>query len=269
MRWARLDGTADIDAWEIHESDRHLYRGRITCPDAVCRVGLHWRKRSKDGKAPTFYGNHLDGCEYKTESDEQIAERELEEVNAVINTCEEMQIRLEPPNGGRTNTKDTPGAIGGTGVTHQHRGNDRTTRAGSTGLRPLLRKLISSPEFRIDQMPLTLSDDTRTTIAEGCQHVDGYQPTDATCIVWGKIKTTKNDWINSGYRDEKLPAVRMWKVAVPNILEAAGVQSVGDLVGWYFLIEGQFGETSAGGPYVSLREANRIAFLPDPAASAR
>lgn len=269
MRWARLDGSADIDAWEIHESDRHLYRGRITCPDAVCRVGLHWRKRSKDGKVPTFYGNHLDGCGYKTESDEQIAERELEEVDAVINTCEEMQIRLEPPNGGRTKTKDTPGAIGGTGITHQHRGNDRNVRAGSTGLRPLLRKLISSPEFRVDRMPLTLSDGTRTTIAEGCQHVDGYQPTDATCIVWGKIKTTKADWINSGYRDEKLPAVRMWKDVISNILEAAGVQSVGDLVGWYVLVEGQFGETSAGGPYVSLRDANRIAFLPDSAASAR
>lgn len=115
MRWARLDGTADIGAWEIHESNCHLYQGRITCPDAVCQVGHRWRKRSTDGKTPTFYGNHLDGCDYKTESDEQIAERELEEVHAVINTCEEMQIRLEPPNCGRTKTIDTPGAIGGTG----------------------------------------------------------------------------------------------------------------------------------------------------------
>ncbi|PPF34951.1 hypothetical protein C5E05_13975 [Pseudoclavibacter sp. AY1H1] len=137
-------------------------------------------------------------------------------------------------------------------------------QAGSTGLRPLLRKLISSPEFCVDRRPLTLSDGTRTTIAEGCQYVEVYHPTDATSIVWGKIKTTKADWINSGFRDEKLSAVRMRKDAIPNILKAADVQSVGDLVGWYFLVEGQFGETSAGGPYASLRDANRIAFLLTP-----
>lgn len=265
MRWAKLDGVADIDAWVIREPDRQTYRGRVSCPDPACGVGLNWRKRSKDGKAPTFYGNHLDGCKFKTESEEQVAERELEEVDAVINTCEEMKIRLDTPSRQRPKTKDEPGSGGSPGKTHQHNGNDRSTRAGSTGLRPLLRKLINSPTFREDRMPLVLSDGTRTTVADGCHHVNDFELSGETCIVWGKIKTTKADWINAGFRHEKLPSVRVWKDAAPDALESAGVQDIDDLIGWYFLVEGKFGETSAGSPYVSLQDAKRIAFLSDPA----
>ncbi|RXW31460.1 hypothetical protein C1706_11290 [Propioniciclava flava] len=83
--------------------------------------------------------------------------------------------------------------------------------------------------------------------------------------MWGKIKTTKADWINAGFRHEKLPSVRVWKDAAPDALESAGVQDIDDLIGWYFLVEGKFGETSAGSPYVSLQDAKRIVFLSDPA----
>lgn len=265
MRWARLDGAADIDAWKIRESERQTYRGRISCPDPICGAGLNWRKRSKDGKAPTFYGNHLDGCNYKTESEEQIAERELEEVDAVINTCDQMKIRLDTSSRQQPKTKEGSDRVGSPGKMHQYGVNDRVTRAGSVGLRSLLRKLINSPAFREDRMPLVLSDGTRTTIVQGCQYADDFELSAATCIVWGKIKTTKLDWINSGYRDEKLPSVRVWEDALPIALESAGVQETGDLVGWYFLVEGKFGETSTGGPYVSLQDAKQIAFLHGPA----
>ncbi|WP_448233158.1 hypothetical protein [Microbacterium lacticum] len=264
MRWARLDGTADIDAWEILESNRHRYRGRITCPETVCGKNLHWRKRSSDGRAATFYGEHADGCDYKTTSDEQVVERELEEVDAVINTCAEMQIRLDPAGGSRATSQHSPGAPGARGRTHVHRGNDRTVRAGSTGLRPLLRKLISSPEFRADRMPLTLSDGTRTTIADGCVHAAQYVFSPGTRIVWGTIARASGNWLNAGDPHEALPAVRVSKEALPKVLEHAGVQELADLQGWHFLVEGTFTLTQGNlpTPYVSLSAPNRIVFLP-------
>lgn len=263
MRFARLDCDGDVDAWMLQESERQIYRGRISCPDLDCGAQLHWRKRSSDGKAPTFYGNHLDGCDYKTESEERIAQRELEEVEAVINSCEEMKIRLHAPSRNGLKTEETPGAAAGTpGKVHLHGRNDRMARTGSTGLRSLLRKLITAPTFRKDRMPLVLSDGTRTTVVDGCQHVDDFEISSATCIAWGKVKTAKSGWINSGYRNEKLPSVRVWMDAMPDVLESAGVQDISDLVGWYFLVEGKFGTTSAGTPYVSLRDPKRITFLP-------
>lgn len=260
MRFARLDNGAEVDAWVLQDSERQTYRGRISCPDPDCGARLHWRKRSRDGKAPTFCGNHFDGCDYKTESKERIAQRELEEVEAVINSCEEMKIRLDAPSRNRLKAEQTPGSVGVPGKVHVHGRNDRIARAGSTGLRPLLRRLITAPTFREDRMPLVLSDGTRTTVVDGCQHVDDFEISSATCIAWGKVKTARSGWINSGYRHEKLPSVRVWKNAIPDILGFAGVQEVSDLVGWYFLVEGKIRTTSAGTPYVSLRDPKRIAF---------
>lgn len=260
MRFARLDIGGEVDAWALQESQRQTYRGRISCPDPDCRAPLYWRKRSRDGKAPTFHGNHSNGCDYKTESAEWKAERELEEVEAVINSCEEMKIRLDAPNKNNLKTEQTSGSAGIPGKVHFHGRNDRRAKVGSTGLRPLLRKLITTPTFREDRMPLVLSDGTRTTVVHGCQHVDDFEIYSATCIAWGKVKTARSGWINAGYRHEKLPSVRVGKDAIPDVLGSAGVQELSDLVGWYFLVEGKFGTTSAGSPYVSLRDPKRIAF---------
>lgn len=266
MLSAVLDGTDSIDATTIRESERQLYQGRITCPDQSCKVPLLWRKRSRDGKSPTFYGNHADECDYKIETDEQIAAREIEEVNAIVNTSEELKIRLDAPGERRHNTRVIEGDTSARSRRHISHGRDEVKRTGSTGLRPLLRKLIADPGFRNSPMRLTLSDGTRTTIVAGCSHVESYQARDSTRIVWGKVKTTNvmTGWINAGYRDEKLPAVLVRKEVLPTVLAVASVPSLGDLGGWYFLVEERFGVTTVGTPYVSLQDAARIAFVPDP-----
>lgn len=104
MLSAVLDGAESIDATTIREYERHLYQGRITCSDPSCKLPLRWRKRSRDGKSPKLYGNHADKCDYKIDIDEQIATREIEEVNAILNTSEELKIRLNPLGERRNNT---------------------------------------------------------------------------------------------------------------------------------------------------------------------
>lgn len=262
MRFASLDNDGAVDAWALQEAERQTYRGRISCPDSLCGAPLHWRKRSRDGKAPTFYGNHVDGCDYKVEPEERIAQRELEDVEAIINTCEEMRVRLDNPSRNKPRTAETPGSFGDPGKAHVSGRNNRVSRVGSTGLRPLLRKLISTPAFQRDPMPLILSDGTRTTVAAGCQRVDDFELSSSTCIAWGQVKTANSEWINSGYRNEKLPAVRLTKEAMPHVLESAGVRETRDLTGWYFLVEGFFRRTSKNTPYVTLRDPKKITFLP-------
>lgn len=111
-------------------------------------------------------------------------------------------------------------------------------------------------------MPLVLSDGTRTSVKDGCIEARNYQLTNQTRIVWGKIKSVSGSWLNSGFKSQKMPAVLLRKGVESEAVERAGAQRLTDLSGWYFIVEGQFELTSQDGPYVSLRDVSRIAFLP-------
>lgn len=268
MRWALFDGTQQLDATELHEQDREHYRGRLSCLDQLCAAPMHWRKRSKDGKAATFFGHHATGCAYGSKSDEQIElQRAVEEFTAIANTADALVIRLDPLPQNRPVTEDTPSATGTPGRTHRHQGANRQRHAGSVGYGSLLGKLITDPDFRRSRRALTLSDRTRTTIADGCVHVDDFTIRSTTMILWGQVHHAQRHFLDTGYVNEKKPAVRLRKEVLAELLRVKKLSGISDFSGWYFIVEGRFQESSTGGPYVSLDNAQKIAFLPpqDPA----
>ncbi|TDU18042.1 hypothetical protein EDF61_1237 [Arthrobacter sp. JUb115] len=263
MRWALFDGTQQIDATELREQDRGDYRDHLSCLDQECAAPMHWRKRSKDGKAATFFGHHATGCEYGSKIEEQSElQRAVEEFNAIANTADELVIRLDPLPQNRPVTDNTPGATGTPGRAHRHQGADRQRRAGSVGYGPLLGKLITDPDFRRSRRALTLSDRTRTTIADGCVHVDEFTLRSTTMILWGQVHHAQGYFLDTGYTSEKKPAVRLRKEVLAELLQAKKLSGISDFSGWYFIVEGRFQESSTGGPYVSLDNAQKIAFLP-------
>ncbi|MGP5700706.1 hypothetical protein ACTXPA_17535 [Glutamicibacter arilaitensis] len=263
MRWALFDGTQQIDATELREQDREDYRGRLSCLDQECSALMHWRNRSKDGKAATFFGRHAGGCEYGSKSDEQIElQRAVEEFNAIANTADALVIRLDSLPQNRPVTDEVPDATGTPGRTYRHQGADRQRGTGSVGYRPLLGKLVTDPDFRHNRRALTLSDRTRTTIADGCVHVDGFTLRDTTMILWGQVGNVRGNFLNTGYMGEKKPAVLLHKEAASAVKDSLNLTELSELNGWHFLVEGRFQESSNGGPYVSLDSARRIAFLP-------
>ncbi|WP_418909032.1 hypothetical protein [Glutamicibacter endophyticus] len=263
MRWALFDGTQLLDATELHEQDREYYRGRLSCLDQVCGVQMHWRKRSKDGKSATFFGHHTEGCEYSSKSDEQIElQRAVEEFKAIANTADELVIRVDPLPQNRAVTDEIPDASRTPGRTHQHQGADKQRRAGSVGYGPLLGMLITDPNFRQSRRALTLSDKTRTTIADGCVYVDDFTLRGTTMILWGQIGNVRGNFLNTGYAGEKKPSVLLYKEAASVVKDSLNLEELHELSGWYFLVEGRFQESSNGGPYVSLDSARKIAFLP-------
>lgn len=263
MRWALFDDTRQIDATELHEQDREHYRGRLSCLDQVCAAPMHWRKRSKDGKAATFFGHHATGCEYGSKSDEQIElQRAVEEFTAIANTADALVIRLDSLPQNQPVTEDTPGTTGTPGRTHRHQGADRQRHAGSVGYRPLLGKLITDPDFRRSRRALTLSDRIRTTIADGCVHVDDFTLRSTTMILWGQVGNVRGNFLNTGYMGEMKPAVLLHKEAASAVKDALNLTELSELNGRHFLVEGRFQQSSNGGFYVSLGNAQKIAFLP-------
>lgn len=262
MRWALFDGTQQLDATELREQDREHYRDRLSCLDQECAAPMHWRKRSKDGKAATFAGHHTERCEYGSKSDEQIElQRAVEEFNAIANTAHALVIRLDPLPQNRTATEETPDTTGTPGRTHQHQGADRQRRAGSVGYGPLLGMLIADPEFRRSRRALTLSDRTRTTIADGCIHVDDFTLRSTTMILWGQVHHARGNFLDTGYMNEKKPAVRLPKDVLAELLKTKNLSGISDFTGWHFIIEGRFQENIKGAPYMSLDNAQKIAFL--------
>lgn len=201
MRWALFDGTQQLDATELCEQDREYYRGRLGCLDQICAAPMHWRKRSKDGKSATFFGNHATGCEYGSKSDEQIElQRSVEEFKAIANMADGLVIRLDPLPQNLVVTEEDPDITGTPGRTYRHQGADRQRRAGSVGYGPLLGMLITDPEFRQSRRALTLSDRTRTTIADGCVNVDEFTLRGTTIILWGQIHHARGYFLDSTLR---------------------------------------------------------------------
>lgn len=186
----------------------------------------------------------------------------LEEFTAIANTADGLVIRLEPLPQNQPVTEDTPVATGTPGQTHRHQGADRQRHAGSVGYRPLLGKLMTDPDFRRSRRALTLSDRTRTTIADGCVHADDFTLRATTMILWGQIGNVRGNFLNTGYKAEKKPAVLLHKDAASAVKDSLHLTELSELNGWHFLVEGRFQESSNGGPYVSLDNAQKIAFLP-------
>ncbi|TDU22617.1 hypothetical protein EDF61_109147 [Arthrobacter sp. JUb115] len=224
---------------------------------------MRWHIRSKSGGSAYFWGRHSDHCRFRLKSDEQIElQRAVEEFNAIANTADELVIRLDPLPQNRPVTDNTPGATGSPGRTHRHQGADRQRRAGSVGYGPLLGMLIDDPDFRHSRRALTLSDRTRTTIADGCVHVDEFTLRSTTMILWGQVHHARGYFLDTGYVNEKKPAVRLHKEVLAELLQAKNLESISDFSGWYFIVEGHFQENVQGAPYMSLDNAQKIAFLP-------
>ncbi|QIK82328.1 hypothetical protein [Sanguibacter sp. HDW7] len=184
-----------------------------------------------------------------------------------MNSNEELQIRLQPAGDHRENAHavEAPDAQGS--QSHVLHNAQRTRRVGTTGLRPLLRKLLADPHFRESRMPLTLSEGTLTTVAEGCLHSGTATGSEFYRIVWGTIVRARTDilsngWFDSGRSIKHLPAVCAMGEARPTLCSVAGVESFAELVGWHFIVEAEFRRSGMGNPTAWINEPAQIALVP-------
>lgn len=278
MQTACVDGSIEITAiWfsRLSIEERARYRGRLSCPDRHCAAPVHFRSRSVDGRPPLFYSNrHAADCSEKspvTQRDILEAERRADE--AIWNEANELVLRLDPATPDRRSSTDGKGSL----VPHQGRRHDpqrgeRHTHASSIGLRPLLRRLRDDPSFRASTMPLKLSNGRQSTVHQACTHVFHYAHSDrGRIIVWGPIVRAHDGWINSGSRDENRPAVRVREADIEEVLDRAYVGAFSELdpregSSFHFIVEGVFGETKNGTPWVTIESPDHLALLPDPRA---
>lgn len=272
MLTAVLEGGSDeIEASAFGQrplAERRRLKALLRCPVAGCQAPSHFRKRSVDGKPALFYSyEHIDGCLNATSSHDSAPSPVDggEEVDAIWNSSDELMIRLDDPiwTTGRASAGDDPSDR----LRRRHRSGtgDRDTNTASIGLRPLLRRLREDPVFRGSQRALLLSDQTKTTIADGCLHADEFRITGSTVLAWGTVMRAAGGWINSGYKGYSRPAIRVPGELLEQLLFRVQVANLGDLNGHHFIVEGEFRRSAAGGPYVTLDEDLRIAFLPAPA----
>ena len=86
-------------------------------------------------------------------------------------------------------------------------------------------------------------------------------------ILWGQVHHARGYFLDTGYVNEKKPAVRLRKEVLAELLKAKKLSGISDFSGWYFIVEGRFQENVQGAPYMPLDNAQKIAFLPpqDPA----
>lgn len=277
MQTARVDGQGEISAATLARyspAERATYRGRLTCPDRSCGATVHFRSQSVNGQPALFYSHdHVGTCAEKSPDTKSAAfEAERREDEAIWNDASELVLRLDTSDPGGASTTDSDGPTGARpGLRHDPRHGNRQTHASSIGLRPLLRRLRDDPAFRTTTMPLTLSDGAQSTVRDACTHVSDYVPTSGRRrIVWGPIVRAPYGWINSGLRHENLPAVRIPDTHIRETLERAHVEEFADLdpsseYSFDFIVEGGFGETENGTPWVTIESPHHLALLRKPA----
>lgn len=277
MQTARVDGQAEISAATLARcspAERATYRGCLTCPDQSCGATVHFRSQSVNGRPALFYSrDHVETCAEKSpDTKSAVFEAERREDEAIWNDASELVLRLDNSVPGRIAIVDADDPTGAwRGLRHDPRHGNRQAHASSIGLRPLLRRLRDDPAFRTSTMPLTLSDGTQSTVRDACAHVSDYVPTSGRRrIVWGAIVRAPYGWINSGLRHENLPAVRIPDTHIGEMLERAHVEQFTDLnpspeYSFGFIVEGRFGETENGTPWVTIESTNHLALLRKPA----
>lgn len=278
MQTAYVDGQRLVTAIkfaQLSDEEREALRGRLVCPDYTCAARVHFRSRSVDGRPPLFYSNeHSAFCTEKSpETKQAVLEAEKREDEAIWNVASELVLRLDGVNVGKAPVIDREGpAVEQQGRRHNPRRGKHYTHASSIGLRPLLRRLRDDPSFRASAMPLTLSDGTQSTIQQACSHVSHYAYSDGgRSIVWGPVVAAQNGWINSGHWDENLPAVRIRRNCIAEVLgrvylEKFAELNPGDRGSFHFIVEGVFRKTRHDTPWVTLENPNHLALLPDPSA---
>ena len=278
MHTACVDGQRLIVAIEyakLSAGEREELRGRLSCPDHACAAPVHFRSRSVDGRPPLFYSNeHAPFCTEKSpETKQAVLEGEKREDEAIWNDASELVLRLDGPKTDRASVIDGIGpTVTQRGRRHNPRRGERHTHASSIGLRPLLRRLRDDPSFRASTMPLTLSDETQSSIQEACTHVSHYvHRFGKRVVVWGPVVAAQNGWINSGYREEELPAVLVREKFIAEVLGRVYLKKFADLNpgdrgSFHFIVEGLFRMTKHDTPWVTLESPNHLALLPDPPA---
>lgn len=278
MQTARVDGQGEISAATLARhspEERANYRGRLSCPDRTCGAVVHFRSQSVNGRPALFYShNHVATCAEKSpETTHTILEAESGADEAIWNDANELVLRLDSASSSRTSTIDSDEAtVVQQGRRHDPRRGNRHTHASSIGLRPLLRRLRDDPTFRTSTMPLTLSDGTQSTVRQACTHVSNYVHSDRRRIIWGSIARASHGWIDSGLWGEKLPAVRIPKAHIGEVIDRAHVETFADLAqdgrnSFDFIVEGIFGETENDNtPWVTIESPSHLALLPRPAA---
>lgn len=268
MQSARIDGGAEIAATrfaELSDSERSAYRGRLTCPYLPCAAPSHFRKRSTDGRPPLFYSNeHLGDCVEKSRERHEGVPGEFDEERAIWNAADELELRYDDVAGTVTVPSDEQEGRGRRGRHRLPGDDDRSTHSASIGLRPMLRRLRDDAVSLDWDKPLTLGDGTRGTLASIVHRAAPDVPLGQRVIVWGQIETARGEWINSGLKGARMPAVRVPAERLGDLLQRAGVDGIWRLTGSWFAVEGVFRLTSEDSPYRTLDDIRMIAFLPCP-----
>ena len=274
MLTARVDGEHEIPASEFAKrspGQRLQYRGRLTCPDRACDAPAHFRSRGSDGKPALFYSNeHTSNCSEKSpESNRPVSDIEREEDEAIWNDATELAVRLDelPSGRARPEDEDKGDVTKGRRRRHVSEAGERETHVSSIGLRPLLRRLRDDRQFRISTMPIALSDGTQSIVADACTHASQYVSRGRRQIVWGTVVRAHEGWINSGYRAQRMPAVRVPDTVLQEVLTRAHLTTFSDLApqdgdSYDFIVEGLFRTSTSGAPYVTVESAKHLAFLP-------
>lgn len=279
MHTARVDGGDEIKASAVAKfsvAQRHEHAGRLTCPNLACQAPAHFRSKSSDGKPALFYSNeHIPNCPEKSpESNRPVSEVEREEDEAVWNDATELALRLDDtPSGTAPHGADDPQAITNDRCRrHLSEAGERKTHVSSIGLRPLLRRLRDDGQFRTSTMPITLSDGKQNIVAEACTHASQYVQTGRRQIIWGTVVRAPEGWINSGYRAQSMPAVRIPDAVLQEVLDRAHVTHFSDFnpqneSSYDFIAEGVFRNSANDAPYTTVESARHLAFLPSAASS--
>lgn len=86
-------------------------------------------------------------------------------------------------------------------------------------------------------------------------------PLGSRIIVWGQVETARGEWINSGLKGQRMPAVRVPAERLSGMLDRAEVDAIWKLTGFWFAVEGVFRLTSGESPYRTLDDVRLITFL--------
>lgn len=275
MQAALVDGkniiSADILA-RYSLDERASYKGHLSCPDRSCRAVVVFRPQGADGRPAHFYSNeHAPICAAKASVAKCLLDEvERREDEAIWNDASELVLRLDASYSNSVfvaNADRTDAVL-------QGRSNDplrkkRHSPAISIGLRPLLRRLRDDMVFPIAAMPLTLSDGTRGTVREDCTHVSEYVHSNRRRIVWGEIVRGRDGWIDSGERGDDRPAVLIPKRYLQEVVNRAHAETFDEIVSknenvFDFIVEGVFGLTRNGTPWVTIEDPGHIAVLARP-----
>lgn len=210
MQHAKLPTGLTIDAvrfgW-LPESERENLKGLLLCSNSECNAPAHYRRRSTDGRAASFYSNeHIPDCWNKSPERRQtnVPGRKVP-VPAVHNSGEKIKILLNSdgnsPNGGGR-IMDSPTVHSALGQQHVPGERDRSTDSRGLGIERLLRSLVSDNHFQDSTQIAVLPDGTEKPLRELCFRADDKElhqikKNDSSVkhevVVWGKVYSI-NPW---------------------------------------------------------------------------